>query len=231
MFSLFIGFASCLFVPFNVSEVASFAKINADTLSEYISKNPIVISLSCPTENYHISHAFTNSEAVFVIVEDGAMKKYLDQKVPPEPSIAIFKNGTLSVIVGPIYEASSLLYIIDLYLYEKRPVLQSATEVVAALGEAPVTVITSSNDFDHTFSNTKKILSKAGPINIVSLSKKAAGEINLSPGACAIYRSIDQVLEPIRCTSNDIQSSLKPAFDKAKVEMLTESTKPCFPYI
>lgn len=231
MLAFLFGLVSCVFVPYNISSMISFDRVNSAELSDIVSKNPIVVVLSCPQDNYVISHAFTNSEslfpeAVFAIADKGALKDYLKQKVPAEPSIAIFKKGSLDVIVGSIYKENTLLYIIDLYLYEKRPVLKSSAEVIAALGETPVTIITTEKEFDHTFSITKKSLTNSEPINIVSLSAKAAEEISLVPGYCAIFRSLDQVLDSARCNAEDIKTVIKPVFQNAKIELLQESKKP-----
>lgn len=107
MLAFLFGLVSCVFVPYNISSMISFDRVNSAELSDIVSKNPIVVVLSCPQDNYVISHAFTNSEslfpeAVFAIADKGALKDYLKQKVPAEPSIAIFKKGSLDVIVGSI---------------------------------------------------------------------------------------------------------------------------------
>lgn len=233
MLTLLIGFASCYFIPFNISEIVSCPQITDEsTLSDVVSKNPIVVALSCPSDDRFISYAFTNAEplfpeAVFVIVDNEILKKYLKQKMPAEPSISVFKNGKFNVIVGPIYDQNTVLYVIDLYINEKREVLKTSTEIVAALGETPVTVITTSNDYSHTFSMTKKMLDKTGPINVLSISKEAADDIGLVKGKCLIYRTIDKVLETAQCNMRDIQSAMKSSYENAKVNLLKESTKPC----
>lgn len=231
---VFLSLLSYIFVPFSLTEGVSLSPSDHEKVIKTIETNQYVISLTGSGRNSAILTAFDDAEslfpeATFIITTSKSMKLLLNTtKLPEKPYISFFENGTLINSIGPIESGSSMLYIIDLMLYKQRPTLKNVHELVAALGEAPLTLVSQHKTFDHIFSVSKESMPDVGPINIITLSDSAAREISLNDNSCALFRSIDQELIPISCTKEDIIENSIPTFNYAKPANLLKSNKTAF---
>ncbi|OHT12252.1 hypothetical protein TRFO_18059 [Tritrichomonas foetus] len=230
LLSFFFSIAFSVYIPFSLTETLSIETANDEILHKLIEENPIVIALSCSQKDAYILASFSNAESLFpeakfVAVFPLSLRNFLNQSVPSDPYFAIIKNGVPTAVVGQIDDESTLLYMIDLHLYGTRPVLNSQSELIAALGESPITLMSSYKQFDNTFSLAKEVMPTVGPVNVISLAPSVISDINMKPNECAIYRKVDNALEPFDCSKNTFLNISKTTFDFATIDKLRNSQK------
>ena len=220
MFGAFLAACSCVYVPYRVTDTLGIDMPKPHKLGKAIAKYDTVVVLSVKRQNARLVAGFTDMQALFpdvhfMFAPYEIMKEHMNKSIAKGPCLTIIRNEKVEVSVGPFWDETTMVTMIDLYLTKKRPVITDKVELVAALGGAPRTIVAFEEDFNKALDYITQTSKTHGPANIVLGSPELFEEMAMARGTCALFRREDDTLEPIEgCTLENYKKVSVPVYYK-----------------
>ncbi|OHT01490.1 hypothetical protein TRFO_31678 [Tritrichomonas foetus] len=238
VFYFLAGLTLSVYIPHQAANSLSIEFSGLEKAQKLLKENENVIAFVGAGKDVELIMNFASAEPLFpeytfIHIYPREMKNIVtenDTVLPEDPYFAIFKNGNIVEAVGPIDEDSSLLFLLDLYVYGKRPLLKDQKGLVSSLGQAPLTIIAPESKYEEMKKIAKISTSEFVLTDVIQITQEVANEVSLVDGSCALYRKLDKSLEEFNCTIEGLRQGRKPLYSRPTVKQMKESTKPavCF---
>ena len=180
---------------------------SVDKIYDIVNKTKITFLLACEVGDGMLSETFFSLKEIFpefeyVYTDENVLNEiyHKEKMIPPIlPALVVFEHGTIFTAVSQIENPNQLLFLVDLYGNQKTPFIDQPLQIkiLQNIGHAPITIITTPQNFSKIFKLTKFESPKLGPISIVQISKENLRQTNIfNPDRPSVFRSLDGQIQP-----------------------------------
>jgi hypothetical protein len=211
MLFLLPGFAWSVFLPASIfKSPPTRTHISFENLTNKITQAPFLAVIALRQSDSSFAKTFFSAQQNFpdLTFESISFHDFRthNSNVPPSPALAIYKNGSLICLQGPIDSESVLAQVLELHYRSESPVLPTFS---GALSGAVLTVIgrLSQSQVIRDFARSSRV-----PTNVIVISEESATSLELAPSECAVYRRDDNILSKFECTLDNYASNSIPLY-------------------
>ena len=218
---LFFVFAVSKFIPYRLSEQLQMSHATKANIQSMIENNSVTVVFVADPKDSPLINTFASTQALYpeVLMSytfPDEIKDYLNMTLPKDPYMVVTNNGKIEVVIGPMFDDSTVMMTADLWITKKRKVLTSEIEFIGAMNGGPRTLAVTEDQFEKGLEIAKSTGVTDGPLNVVKITRRLAKLIGAKKNGCALYRRDDQAIEVVpKCSIENYRSLVRPYFSTA----------------